>query len=256
MLKDTHPRKCAFFGSIGRDEIGATLQKELEDNGVHGMFSIDEETPTGSCAVLIHDKERTLCANLAACIKYKTEHLVNNLHVLDKAAFLYTSAFFITSNYEALLHYAKYANENNKPLGFNLSACFLIQFNTEQVNTILTYADYVFCNEDEAACFAKTNSIEYTTLAEVALAISKWTKVNSKRPRVAVITQGKEPVLVAVAQDGDATVQKEIAVPLIEKDLLVDTNGAGDSFVGGFLSQIVQGKDLDTAVKAGMWLSG
>ena len=22
MLKDTHPRKCAFFGSIGKDEIG------------------------------------------------------------------------------------------------------------------------------------------------------------------------------------------------------------------------------------------
>lgn len=69
-----------------------------------------------------------------------------------------------------------------------MSACFLIQFNTESVNTILEYADYVFCNEDEAKCFADTNKIEYTNLKDVALAISKWKKVNAKRPRVAIIT--------------------------------------------------------------------
>jgi adenosine kinase len=54
MLRDTHPRRCAYFGSIGKDEIGETLKKELEETGVHGHFHIDEETPTGSCAVLIH----------------------------------------------------------------------------------------------------------------------------------------------------------------------------------------------------------
>ena len=30
----------------------------------------------------------------------------------------------------------------------------------------------------------------------------------------------------------------------VPKEKLVDTNGAGDAFVGGFLSQIVLGKDL------------
>lgn len=180
--------KCAFFGSVGDDEIGKTLSTELERTGMHGLFSVDKETPTGSCAVLIHKKERTLCANLAACLKYKTEHLHANLAVLEAASFLYTSAFFITSNFEALLSYAKFAAANNKPLGYNLSACFLIQFNTAQVNEILSYADYVFCNEDEAKCFADTNKLEYTNLKDVALAISKWAKVNTKRARTAIVT--------------------------------------------------------------------
>lgn len=256
MLKDAAPGKCAFFGSIGNDEIGQTLQKELERNGIHGLFSIDQETPTGSCAVLIHEKERTLCANLAACLKYKAEHLAANLAVLEKSAFLYTSAFFITSNFDALKAYAEFASANDKPLGYNLSACFLIQFNTEQVNTILSHADYVFCNEDEAKCFADTNKLEYSSLKDVAVQISKWKKVNTKRPRVAIITQGKDPILIAISKEGDDTVQREFPIPAIEKDLIVDTNGAGDSFVGGFLSQIVQGKDLDTAIQAGIWLSG
>ena len=255
MLKDTHPGKCAFFGSIGRDEIGQTLTNELERSGIHSYFSVDETTPTGSCAVLVHQKERTLCANLAACVKYKSEHLASNLPSLEKAQFLYTSAFFITSNYDALLNYASFAAEKNKPLGYNLSACFLIQFNTEKVNKILEHADYVFCNEDEAKCFAETNKIAHESLKDVGVAIAKWNKVNKLRPRVSIITQGKDPILVSIHQDGQEIVVKEIPIPAIEKDLIIDTNGAGDSFVGGFMSQIVQGKDLEQAIKAGIWLS-
>ena len=29
MLKDSQPGKCAFFGSIGNDEVGTVLEKEL-----------------------------------------------------------------------------------------------------------------------------------------------------------------------------------------------------------------------------------
>ena len=124
------------------------------------------------------------------------------------------------------------------------------------MNEILEHADYVFCNEDEATCFADTNKLTYSSLKDVALQIAQWKKVNAKRPRISIITQGKDPILVAIAKEGDDTVQREFPIPAIAKDLIVDTNGAGDSFVGGFLSQVVQGKDLETAIKAGIWLSG
>ena len=126
MLKDSHPGKTAFFGSIGNDEVGKVLEKELESTGVHGYFHKDESTPTGECAVLVHNNERTLCANLAACLKYPTSHLEANMQVLEKAAFMYTSCFFITSNYEAMQKYVQYAADHNKPLGLNLSATFLL----------------------------------------------------------------------------------------------------------------------------------
>ena len=41
-------------------------------------------------------------------------------------------------------------------------------------------------------------------------------------------------------------------IPLkIPKEEIVDTNGAGDSFVGGFMSQYVQNKPLEVCIKAG-----
>lgn len=147
------------------------LEKELESTGVHGYFHKESGVPTGECAVLVHNNERTLCANLAACLKYPTGHLEQNLQVLEKAAFLYTSCFFITSNYEAMQRYVQFAADNNKPLGLNLSATFLLQFHTEQVNTMIEFADYVFCNEDEAKVFAEVNKIEFASFADIAVAL-------------------------------------------------------------------------------------
>ena len=40
-------------------------------------------------------------------------------------------------------------------------------------------------------------------------------------------------------------------VEALPKELLVDTNGAGDAFVGGFLSQLAQGKEMADCVRAG-----
>ena len=47
----------------------------------------------------------------------------------------------------------------------------------------------------------------------------------------------------------------EVKVRSIPKENIVDTNGAGDSFVGAFLAARTQGKHLIDCVKAGIDLS-
>ena len=229
----------------------------MPQEGVHGKFAHDKETPTGTCAVIVYNKERSLVANLAACLKFPTEHLKTNFAIAEKAKILYTTCFFITANFEALKEVVTYAAKVNKPMCLNLSATFLIEFNGEQVHDALQYADYVFCNEDEAASFAKVNKIEYKSLKEVAIAIAKWKKVNDKRPRVAVVTQGKDPVFIATSfKVGEEPTVTEVPVPAIDSSQIVDTNGAGDAFVGGFLSQLALDKDLETCVKCGNYCAG
>jgi adenosine kinase len=71
-------------------------------------------------------------------------------------------------------------------------------------------------------------------------------KANGCRPRTVVITQGKDPTAIAVG--GRVRYFPVIPVP---KERLVDTNGAGDAFVGGFLSQLVAGKPVEECVRAG-----
>jgi sugar/nucleoside kinase (ribokinase family) len=53
MLSETHPGKCAYFGSIGNDEVGKALEDELLKVKMHGNFHKEETLPTGTCACII-----------------------------------------------------------------------------------------------------------------------------------------------------------------------------------------------------------
>uniref|UniRef100_A0A3B3B6Q2 Adenosine kinase n=1 Tax=Oryzias melastigma TaxID=30732 RepID=A0A3B3B6Q2_ORYME len=98
----------------------------------------------------------------------------------------------------------------------------------------------------EGAAFAKEQDFETKDIKEIAKKAQALPKVNSKRQRVVVLTQGKDETVMA---QGDK-VETFPVVKIDPKDI-VDTNGAGDAFVGGFLSGLVQEKSLDQCVKAG-----
>ena len=163
---------------------------------------------------------------------------------MAKAKYLYTTGFFVDSNFEAVKQICDYAKENDKPLGFNLSAVFVIQFYADQVKHVLTYADFIFCNEDEGAAYAQSLGLEATNFEEAAKTIAKSEKEVKTRPRVVVFTLGARPTLMVTCMPGEEPVVEYIGFDLIPADKIVDTNGAGDSFVGGFFSSLCQGKSL------------
>jgi adenosine kinase len=156
-------------------------------NEMNGNFHRCSDTPTGTCAVLVVKKERTLCANLAAACKYSSDHLNANMDVLKTAKIIYSTSFFITSNKEALLSVANYASQNNIPFGYNLSVVFLLHIERDTVFKAMEHSDYLFANEDEAAEFGKIQNIE-GGLREVAIGLAKWKKTNLTRPRYAIVT--------------------------------------------------------------------
>jgi adenosine kinase len=246
------PGKTAFVGCIGKDSFGKQLSDCATSDGVLVHYMMDETTPTGTCAVLVKDGERSLCANLAAANNFKQSHLesAESKALYEAAKFYYIAGFFLTVSVESLQIVGDHAVAENKPFALNLSAPFIIDFFGDQVATAIEYADYLFCNESEAAAYGKKHSIgnDGEDLQAVALAIAALPKKNSKRTRTVIFTQGSKSTI--VCQDGAVV---EYAVVPLEKEKLVDTNGAGDAFVGGFLSQMVQDKGMEDAVKAGHW---
>ena len=83
----------------------------------------------------------------------------------------------------------------------------------------------------------------------IAKAISNLPKLNEKK-RIVIITQGSNPVIYAIGDE-----LKEFEVSKIEESKIVDTNGAGDAFVGGFISQLVQEKSIEKCIHCGVWVS-
>lgn len=84
----------------------------------------------------------------------------------------------------------------------------------------------------------------------------------SRQGRTVVVTQGKEPVLVAISDVAGTLLNTfELNVTPLHEDLIVDTNGAGDAFTGGFLAVVAANLDhkgvlnsafnIEEAVQAG-----
>lgn len=241
-----------YVGCIGKDEAGAILKKVAEEAGVQTHFLVDEKAPTGKCAVLLGEKERSLVTALGAANHYKLDHFhsAEIQSLLERAKVFYSTGFFITVSPDTLIELGKHAAAHNKPFLYNLSAPFVVQFFWEQLSKVLEYVDVVFSNESEAKALGEKLGWG-DDLQVVATKLAALPKVNSDRPRTVVFTQGADPTIVFA--DGKVTLYPTPHVPSSE---IVDTNGAGDSFVAGFISGYAQGKDIAKSVEAGNYAAG
>lgn len=221
------------------------------DDGLRVVLQKTPSVATGTCAVLINGGERSLVANLAAANTFTPAHLETEdaKDAIKKSQIVYTAGFFLTVSVDSIVTVAKHVVENNKIYCLNLSAPFIVQFFGEQLATAIQYADFVFGNESEAATYGEVKGLG-SDLATIALKIAALPKASGTRPRTVVFTQGSQATI--VAHQGKVTTY---AVDPLPASQLVDTNGAGDAFVGGFLSQLAQGKDIAEAVRAGHFAS-
>jgi len=243
------PGQSAFMGCVGSDDYAKQLETCASSDGVLVHYMKDEATPTGTCAALIKDGERALVTNLDAANNFKPSHLQTDKakEIVESAKICYIAGFFLTVSVESLVEVGDKIVAKDGIFCLNLSAPFIVDFFADQMAKAMPYADFLFGNESEAAAYGKKHNLG-EDLKEIALAVAALPKKNSSRPRTVVFTQGSQSTIVAC--DGKVT---EYAVEALAKELLVDTNGAGDAFVGGFLSQLVDGKDMEACVKAGHW---
>jgi len=132
-----------------------------------------------------------------------------------------------------------------KTFVLNLSGPWVCEFYSEPLLKILPYVDIVFGNESEAAALAKKLGWKDDSPAGVARELAALPKENKSRSRLAIITNGSSPT--SVAHDGEL---KTFAVPPLAKEKILDTNGAGDAFAGGFLAYHILGHSLADSIAA------
>jgi len=241
----------SYFGCVGSDDYAEKMKAACAKDGVNSPYMVDEKTPTGTCAVCVVDNERSLVANLSAANNYKVDHLKKpeNMAILEKAKVVYSAGFFVTVCPDAIELSAKHCSEKGKTYCMNLSAPFIMEVPPfkEVLKKTMPFVDVLFGNETEAVTWAKTEGWTETSVIEIAKKLSELPKEAGK-PRTVVITQGSSPTIVAIK--GEAT---EYPIIELSKDKLVDTNGAGDAYVGGFLFGLMQDKEVEFCCRAGAY---
>lgn len=144
-----------------------------------------------------------------------------------------------------------------QPFTMNLSAPFIAQFFTKQVDSLLPYVSVLFGNETEFEAYGEAHKLPAgLTLAQIAQHIADLptefdSSEGSPLRRIVICTHGAEPTI--IAQQG-STKQLSIPTEPVPKEQIVDTNGAGDAFAGGALGALFLGKSVEESVKAGQKL--
>lgn len=245
------PGATAYMGCVGKDEFADKMQASCEKDGVKTVYMVDASTPTGSCAVLVEGIERSLCTNLMAANNFKVDHVKEpaNLKIVQEAKLIYSAGFFITVSTDSMKLAASEAAKSGAKYCLNLSAPFLMQVPPFKafIAEMLPMVDYLFCNETEALTYAETEGWETTDIKFIATRLSLIPSSKDSH-RTVVVTQGKDPTIVAV--HGNVI---EHAITPLPKEKLVDTNGAGDAYVGGFLAALSKGLPVADCCKAGAY---
>jgi adenosine kinase len=172
---------------------------------------------------------RSMCTHLAAANEYKVSHLRSPAiwALVEQASVYFVGGYHLTVCVPAILALAEEAAAKDKIFILSLSAPFIPQFFTQQLDQTAPYWDYLIGNETEARSYADAHNLATHDVREIARYIAGLPKENGKRQRTVVITQGTAPTVVAVQGESEV---REFEVHEIGEDKICDTNGAGYVF--------------------------
>ncbi|XP_017785059.1 PREDICTED: adenosine kinase 1-like [Nicrophorus vespilloides] len=236
VLKWLQPEaRVVYIGAIGADTEGDFLIKKL--TSVECDFQVDEIRRTGRCAVLVDGPTRTLYTDLGASTSLNLSHLQRpeTLKKLNLTKFVYFSAFLLRASKE----YVDFLLDSGKQILFNLGAAFLCDLYPIEMTRIIKKSKVIFGNELELRAVGKMIKLYADDCKELGGQVYKSL---CEIDQILVITRGERSALVFAKQQ-----MKEFAVEQVNN--VVDTNGAGDAFVGGFLSNFIVNSPLEECMR-------
>lgn len=205
-------------------------------------FSLQElkDIKTGTCLCLCRGDCRSLTANIGAALHVEKEFIEDKLNKLTSPPQLYyIEGFFIPEKFHIIkfLH-DKYSKSTDTLLMTNLNAPYIVKNFTKDITWLVRAADIVFGNKDEFEELATING--FPAMDDLLTDLLNGYDKNG-RNKVIIVTDGANPVMIYEGHLNNIQFDSH-SVPEVDSDAIVDTTGAGDSFVSGFLHAFLQQK--------------
>jgi len=214
--------KGAYKSVLGNDELGNFYANEFSELGLELFAEKNSDHPTGTCVVLITpDAERTMQTSLGVNMLYDKHQLVEDS--IKRAEWLYVEGYKFTDDNgaQAIEEAIYYAKKYGTKVAVTFSDTFIVMGFRDVLNKAAAEADLIFANEFEAKAYAETDNTD-----------EAFSRLASNMPNVAV-TLGDKGAKIKV---GSSIVD----IPSYPTEV-INTNGAGDMFAGGFLYGITHG---------------
>ena len=260
MLDKDETDIVGFLGSVGEeDPYGDYYQALLSSENIIPIFQTIDNEVTGLCLVMCCNRDRAHITDLGASVSISKDFVERYWNRFKDVKLIYTELFILKTKKEICYKIAELGLRDETIYGFNLPSEFFLRNYTADISKLCEYADIIFANHSEAIAFCKFLNLKIEqneTVADIAEILCKnIQKLNKNKKRIVVITCGPQPAACCEFDfiNNKTTFKDTFAVHDVPPEKIVDTNGAGDSFAGGFLSQLVKHKDLRKCMDAGHW---
>jgi len=256
MLDSSDKRgSTGVLGSIGDDLYGQLYSELLENESIEAIFETFENQTTGFCGVFCHEKDRGHVTDLGASTLVSDQFVDNNWEKISDVQLIFTELFILKHRKNIVYKLADLGLHDEKIFGFNFPSFYFIDTFLLEIKQLLENADIIFSNAAEAIFFAKLMGLETENFGLICEFMAKYPKKNPRKRRTVIITCGPDPAYISEYDHFTSEVSfSGIYSPeYVSENDIIDTNGAGDAFAGGFLSKYMPGRNLDECMKAGHW---
>lgn len=225
--------KTALVGKVGKDGFGEFIVSSLEKTGVNtdGLVVKEGINTSASVVLVASSGERTFLHCIGSNADFVYEDV--NFDIIKNSKILFVAGTNLMPNFDGIpcSKVVKKAKEMGVytvlDTAWDASGRWM-----EIVEPSLPYLDLFIPSYDEAKLIAGKDDPE--EIADVFI---------SKGVKLAVIKLGKEGCFIK-SKDGE-----KYTLPAYTSIEAVDATGAGDSFVAGFITGLVQGWDLNKCGK-------
>lgn len=218
----------AMVGRVGNDSFGPELINNLKQNGVDtSHVQTDPESATGTAIIVVDAKGQNSIVLSPGGNGRVTPADVNDISFSSYKLLLLQLEIPV----EAVLAAAQRAKENGLRVLLNPAPARPLP------DELLSLPDFLVPNESELSLLTNLPVNDIPSAENAAKTL---------------IERGIQTVIVTLGANGALIVSKESTkhIPSFQVDV-VDTTAAGDAFIGGFASALLQNKLLEEAVRYG-----
>ena len=224
-----HGSQVSMLGRVGRDGFGDLLLDNLRSNNVDSRFVQRDDASTGTAIIVVAENGQNSIV-LSPGANAQVSHVdLNTYSASFPTGGLLLLQLEIPS--QTVVMAAAQAKEHNMRVILNPAPA------KELPEGLVSWSDFIIPNETELSLLTGVKVDDLRSAEQAA-----------KR----LLERGAQNVIVTLGANGALIVNKEIIkhIPSFKVDV-VDTTAAGDAFIGGFASALLQDKSLEMAVRYG-----
>ncbi|NCD31865.1 MAG: histidine kinase [Spartobacteria bacterium] len=219
---------CGFVGRVGSDPFGEFLAQTLQENGVDTSgISYDEKARTMLAFVSLTaggERDFMFYRHPSADMLLSPEH-INEALIRDAAIFHFGSiSLSVEPCRDATLYALSIAKKHGRFVSYdpNLRPALWdsLDHAKREIMSAIPYADFMKINDDELEFLTGSKDLE-----------SGIKQFLDMGPSIVAVTLGPKGTCIA-------TRSNMLTIPVVDVPV-VDTTGAGDTFVAGFLSGLL-----------------